>query len=188
MKRTITLLIIVFCVIYFSCEEKITSPNNKPAHILQDYDITSIAFDSEGTAWIGTFKQGIIKYDGSATYYHSENSTLPDSIVVWDLAVDKNDVVWIGSDFGLIKYDRNNFTVYNTSNSPLAEDVVWSIVVDNDNVLWLSSCRFRQGGLMTFDGVNWTLYTPDNSDLPSNGVRDIAIDSQNTIWFTNNES
>lgn len=194
MKNRIVLIIASSFVLFFSCEKEVTSPKDRiihignSEHILPNYYITSIDFDSEGTAWIGTFKQGILKYNGSATYYHSENSSLPDSIVVWDLTVDRNDVVWIGSDSGLIKYDGNNFIVYNTSNSPLAEDVVWSIAADDDNVLWLASCRFRQGGLMTFDGTNWTLYTPENSELPSNGIRDIVIDSRNTVWFTNNDA
>jgi ligand-binding sensor domain-containing protein len=149
--------------------------------------VTAISFDSKGTAWIGTFKQGLIRYDGNATFYNSNNSPLPDSIVIWDIAVDNNDNIWIGSDAGLIKYDKMDFTLYNTSNSPLAEDVVWSITIDNNNILWFASCRFRQGGLMKFDGVNWTLYTPENSELPSNSVRDVIVDSRNSIWVAMGE-
>lgn len=176
-----------------SCGQETTSPNSINEsfkisdHILQSYFVLSIAFDSEGTAWIGTFKQGLIKYNGNATYYNSKNSTLPDSIVIRDIAVDKNDNIWLGSDAGLIKYDRIEFTIYNTSNSPIAEDVVWSIAVDDDNILWFSSCRFRQGGLMKLDGQNWTLYTPENSELPSNSVCDVIVDSRNNKWIAMND-
>lgn len=193
MKKILILFITLLSVISFSCEKKITSPNFRSVsiqisdHILQGYFVTSIAFDSKGTAWIGTFKQGLIKYDGNATYYHSKNSTLPDSIVIRDIAVDKNDNIWIGSDAGLIKYDKKDFTLYNTSNSPLAEDIVWSIAIDDDNILWFASCRYRQGGLMKVDGENWTLYTPENSELPSNSVRDVIVDSRNNKWVAMSE-
>lgn len=194
MKKLIILFVILSLVIYFSCEKEITSPNSRNVsiqisdHILHGYFVTSVAFDSKGTAWIGTFKQGLIKYDGNATFYNSENSTLPDSIVMRDIAVDKNDNIWIGSNAGLIKYNKNDFTLYNTSNSPILENIVWSIAIDDDDILWFASCRFRQGGLMKFDGENWTTYTPENSKLPSNSVRGVIVDSRNNKWVAMSET
>lgn len=155
-------------------------------HILPGYFVKSIAFDSKGVAWIGTSRQGLIKYDGDAAFYNPSNSNLP-SCVIWDVEVDNNDNIWIGSDIGLIKYDRNNFTIFDTSNSPLAENIVWSIAIDNSNTLWLASCRFRQGGLMKYDGVEWTLYTPENSQLPYRSVTDVIVDNRNNIWVAISE-
>ena len=49
---------------------------------INDYWIYSIAFDSKGTAWLGTFKQGLIKYnpDGTGLVYNSTNTILPDEV------------------------------------------------------------------------------------------------------------
>ena len=189
MKKNFILFTTLTFLICISCEKKEVPPPDYGSvslqisdHFLQGYFIQSIAFDSQGAAWIGTFKQGLIKYDGEATHYTSENTALPDSIVMWDVAVDKDDNIWIGSGAGLIKYDRKEFTLYNTSNSPLAEDAVSSIAVDHNNTLWFASCRFRQGGLMKFDGEHWDLYIPENSKLPSNSVRDVIVDSRNNVW------
>lgn len=193
MKKVILSIIFSFILtIFTSCDDDITSPRRDIAieisdHLLAGYFVTSISFDSKETAWVGTFKQGLIKYDGSTTVYNSSNSAFPDSIVVRDIEVDYDDNIWIGSNVGLIKYDRRDFHIYNTSNSPIAEDVVWSITVDQDNILWFASCRFRQGGLMKFDGENWMLYTPENSAMPSNSVWDVAVDSRNNIWLTMSE-
>jgi len=192
--KKLTIFFIISSSVLFSCEKEVTSPNYREVliqisdHILQGYFIKSIAFDSQGTAWIGTFEQGLIKYDGNATYYNSKNSSLPDSIVMWDVAVDKNDNIWIGSEAGLIKYNKKDFTLYNTSNSPLAEDIVWSIAVDDNNILWLASCRARQGGLMKVDGENWILYTPENSELPCHSVCDIIVDNRNDKWIAISET
>ena len=195
MKKTILILSLLFFSIFIvcvSCEGDITSPGRDVTikisdHILAGYFVTAISFDSKETAWIGTFKQGLIKYDGRATIYNSSTSGFPDSTVIRDIEIDNNDNVWIATDVGLIKYDRKDFYLYNTSNSPIPEDIVWAIAVDQDNVLWFASCRFRQGGLVRFDGENWMLYTPENSVMPSNSVWDVAVDSGNNIWLIMSE-
>lgn len=175
-----------------SCEIDITSNRddgiNISDHVLRGYNTTAISIDSRGTAWVGTLNQGLVRYDGKGTIYNSSNSALPDDMVIWDVVVDHDDNVWIGSDIGLIKFDRKDFIIYNTSNSPIAEDIVWSIAVDRENILWLASCRFGEGGLMRFDGENWTLFTPENSSLPTNMVQDVAVDSQNNIWLALSET
>ena len=157
-------------------------------HILPEYFVKSIDFDSKENAWIGTFKQGLIKYDGkSSTIFNSKNSIIPDSAVIWDLKVDNYDNIWLGTTYGLIRYDGENFKLYNTSNSPILEDVVWSIGIDQKNIIWFASCRFEQGGLMTLDGTKWESYTPENSILPANSIKDIVIDNNNIVWLAMSE-
>ena len=188
MKKFIKFALILLSAFDLSCNREPTFPGfgrgaiQISGHILHGYLVTCISFDSRGTAWIGTFKQGLIRYDGQATVYHSDNTALPDSAVMWDITVDKNDVVWIGTDRGLIRFDREDFTLFTASNSPLAENAVWSLAVGQDNALWLASCRFKSGGLMKYDGVHWTLFTPDNSELPFHGVRDVIVDRSNNLW------
>lgn len=174
-----------------SCEKSSNNPNipntefNKK--ILPGYFITSIAFDNNGNAWIGTFKQGLIKYNSSETIvYNSSNSTIPESSVIWDIAVDSKNNVWIGCE-GLIKYDGNSFTYYNSSNTAIPEDFVESIAIDSKDNIWFTSCRFRQGGIVKYNGTNWTVYKPDNSALPVNSVKSIAIDNNDNIWLALSE-
>ncbi len=155
--------------------------------ILDNYFVQSIAFDSKGNAWIGTFKQGLIKYNARETViFNSSNSDLPSNLVIWDIAVDSKDNVWIGSD-GIIKYDGNKFTRYNTSNSPVPEDFVYSIAIDSKDNIWFTSCRFREGGFVKYDGTTWNVFTPDNSDLPVNSVKSITIDSNDNVWLALSE-
>jgi len=187
-------LISVLLISLTSCE-KATFLDNSPGNpdtsfdtkILDGYFVKSIAFDSKGNAWIGTFKQGLIKYNPRETIiYNSSNSILPAGMVIWDIAVDSKDNVWIGCD-GIIKYDGNKFTHYNTSNSPIPEDFVYSIAIDSKDNVWFTSCRFREGGFVRFDGNDWEVFTPDNSDLPVNSVKGIAIDSDDNVWLALSE-
>ena len=150
--------------------------------ILDGYIIKAIDFDSKGNAWIGTFNQGIIRYNAEETVFY----TFDNGFIIWDIAVDKNDNVWVGCGNGLLKYDGQEFILYNSQNTAMPEDIVWKIVVDSKNNIWFASCRAYSGGLVKYDGTKWTAYTPNNSALPDNLINDIAIDQSDNIWLTVN--
>lgn len=174
-----------------SCEKSTDNPdklhNDFNQNILDGYFVKSIAFDKHDNAWIGTFNQGLIKYNsGKTIVYNSENSIVPDSSVIYDIEVDSKNNVWISCK-GLLKYDGNNFTHYNSSNTPIPEDFVESIAIDSKDHVWFSSSRFRQGGVVKYDGAIWTVYTPDNSDLPVNSVKSVAIDKNDNVWLALSE-
>ncbi|MDL2265776.1 hypothetical protein LJC57_08470 [Parabacteroides sp. OttesenSCG-928-G07] len=153
--------------------------------VLNDYFIESITFDQEGNAWIGTLKQGLIKYNGrEATFFDSSNSPFSEDMVIWSVATDSKNNVWIGAE-GLIRYDGEKFTTYTTANSPLPEDFVHSICLDSNDNLWFSSSRFKQGGLVCFDGNSqWKTFTPENSNMPGYSIHDIAINEKDEVWVT----
>lgn len=189
MRKILTILTIG--IILISCEK--TNENPEPlqtdfkTRILDGYFINSIAFDNIGNTWIGTFKQGLIKYNSSETViYNSENSIISDTSVIYDIAIDSKNNVWISCD-GLIKYDGTSFVKYSTDNSPIPEDFISSIAIDSKDNIWFSSSRFRQGGIVKYDNTNWTVYTPDNSDLPVSFVRSVAIDASDNVWLALNE-
>ncbi len=134
--------------------------------ILEGYAIQSIAFDSKGTAWIGTFNSGVIKYSLTETIvFDSLNSPLTNEMI-WDIAVDSKDFVWIGGD-GLTKYNGNSFTRYTSENSVLPEDRIHVIDIDSEDNVWFSSSVHRSGGLVKYDGRDFEVFTPENSPLPA---------------------
>lgn len=193
MRKSVCYLILVISL--NSCEKSNYSGENIPGNpnthfnlkILDNYFVTSIAFDSKGNAWIGTFKQGLIKYNSHETIvFNSSNSILPSNIVIWDIAIDSKDNIWIGCN-GLLKYDGNNFMLYNSINTPIPEDFVYSIAIDSKDNVWFTSCRFKEGGLVKFDGTIWIVYTPENSNLPVNSVKSIAIDKYDNVWLALSE-
>lgn len=189
MKGFLTLLLIGFFLI--SCEKTPENPESLQTDfntkILDGYFVKSIAFDKLGNAWIGTFKQGLIKYNSRETIvYNSNNSLISDASVIYDIAVDSKNNVWIASD-GLIKYNGTGFIKYNSENTPIPEDFVSSIAIDSKDNIWFSSSRFRQGGIVKYDNSNWTVYTPDNSALPVNFVQSIVVDMNDNVWLALNE-
>jgi len=184
-------LIYILCItaFFYSCDKLEPKSDvfeiGSLQKILDGYVVKAIAFDSKGNAWIGTQDEGLIRYNENETViYNFENSILPSDFVIWDIAVDKNDNVWIGASDGVWKYDGKKFTLYNSQNTTMPEDIVWSIAVDSNNNIWMASCRFRQGGLVKYNGSTWTAYTPDNSPLPTNSIQGIAIDKLDNIWLS----
>jgi ligand-binding sensor domain-containing protein len=189
MEKILCLLFILISLT--SCEKSDDNPRNVRTDfnhkILDGYFVISIAFDNQGNAWIGTFKQGLIKYNSNGTtVYNFTNSIIPDTSVIYDIAVDSKDNIWIGCE-GLIKLQGNDFIQYNSTNTPIPEDFVSSIAIDSKDNIWFTSCRFRQGGIVKYDGTNWAVYKPDNSELPANFVKSIAIDNNDNVWLALNE-
>ena len=190
MQRLLVSLIVISQFLSISCGDGTASPDlnfELSDHILDEFFVTAIAFDSKEVAWIGTLHHGLIKYNGTVKLFDKSNSTLPDSIRINSIAIDNNDVVWIGSNKGLIKYENEIFHIYNKSNAPLVTDNVYALTVDKNNSIWFTSCMFRTGGIMKFDGTNWKLLTPQNSPLPGSLTSDIIIDNNNHKWATINE-
>jgi ligand-binding sensor domain-containing protein len=161
-----------------------TNPTfNSSRHILADYTVNSIVFVEDGVAWIGTYSNGLLKYDPNDK---SPISSILPNIRIWDMDVDSQGNVWIASD-GLIKYDGRKFTYFTTENSDIPEDIVWSIAIDSEDKIWIASNRSGLGGLATFDGSNWEIYTPENSALPVNMVHWIEIAENDNVWLSLSE-
>lgn len=182
-------LIYLFCllIVFGSCRKQNDSPDalntNFNHKILDGYFVTAIAFDHLGNAWIGTFKQGLIKYGADGiVVYNSTNSIISATAIINDIAVDSKNNVWIGAD-GLYKFDGSSFKVYNTANKTIPEDYVPSVAIDSKDNVWFSSCRMGTGGVVKYDGTNWNLYTPANSVLPVNFVKSITIDKNDNVWL-----
>ncbi len=197
-----TLLGLLFFAFLFSCDkdsgssaivskvnidEKLYYKDVTSRKIADGYFITSIAFDKEGNAWLGTFEQGLIKYNDQETIcYDSSNSIITNDAVINSIAVDSKNNVWIGSD-GLIKYNGKKFHLYNSKNSPIPEDHIHSINIDSKDNIWFSSSRYQLGGLVRYDGTdNWKVFTPKNSKLPGNMISGIAV-AGNDVWVGLNE-
>ncbi len=185
MKKLFLFLIVISQFLSLSCGDCVSSPSVNyeiSNHILSEYSVTAIAFDSKDVAWIGTRNQGLIKYDGTTTHFDNSNSILPDSLRISHVSVDNNDVLWLASNKGLIKFENDKFHIYNTTNAPLVRDHIFALTVDQNNSVWFTSSVFGEGGIMKFDGTNWKLFTPQNSALPVSLARDITTDDQNNVW------
>lgn len=177
------IFILVLTITITSCTQQIIIVEEDTKNeILDSCFITAIKFDNSGSAWVGTFQKGLIKYtNGQIEYLNSQYPVLPSTIL--DIQIDSKGNIWLGYDSGIIKYNGSTFIKYNASNSPVPDNPVNSIAIDKNDNIWFTSCRFKAGGIVKYDGNNWTIYTPDNSPMPVNFVQSIAVDGNNNIWL-----
>ncbi len=91
--------------------------NPEDPNSISDNQITSIAEDSNGVIWLGTFNHGIEKYErSSGTFKHfslnSSESTPPTfkDQAVWSVFVDNRGFLWVGTYKGLAIFNPLNET------------------------------------------------------------------------------
>ncbi|MCE5305802.1 T9SS type A sorting domain-containing protein, partial [bacterium] len=67
----------------------------------------SIAIDGSGNKWIGTYSDGLAKFDGTNwTVYNSDNSDLPGNRV-FSITIDGNSTKWIGTYTGVAAFNES---------------------------------------------------------------------------------
>ena len=102
--------------------------------------------------------------------YTTSNSPLVDNRVNC-VAVDNNNVKWIGTEWGLMSYDESNWVDYSSN---VNYNPIRCVEFDNQGKMWVGSL----GGLFRFDGINWTLFDTSSSNL-DNQINCITFDSLN---------
>lgn len=162
---------------------------------------SEIVIGPDGTKWIGGLKKGLIGFNETGMLLKNiddqDVANLP-TTAVKALALDNNNVLWIGTYRGLrVLYNTSNFfkegTVVRTepiiiledglAQELLAQQFISDIIVDGANNKWISTA---EAGVfyVSSDGQNTIHhFTKDNSPLPSNGVNDMALDSENGIVY-----
>lgn len=110
--------------------------------------------------------------------FTTANSALPDDQIN-ALAIDRNDVKWLGTSKGLVRMSGGSFTVFTPANSPLPDPYITSVAVEENGTVWAGT----PAGLVKYTGNAWSVYTTNNSLLPDNAVACIACDARNkTVW------
>ncbi len=133
-----------------------------------------VVVDSKGNIFATRQSGGVSKYDGTSwVQYGTHNSNIP-SNNVREMVIDKNDHVWVATDYGLAEYNGSKWIKHGT----FYEDCS-SIAIDKAGNKWLSN---GGNGLMRFDGSSFFKYTTSNSSLPSNNVYALEADFSGNIW------
>jgi sugar lactone lactonase YvrE len=161
---------------------------------------SELVIGPDGTKWIGGLKKGLIGFNENGTVLKNINdediANLP-STAVKALALDKNNVLWIGTYKGLrVLYNTSSFFTEEVVRTEpiiiledglpqelLAQQFITDIIVDGSNNKWISTA---DAGVfyVSSDGQNTIHhFTKDNSPLPSNGVNDMALDSEKGVVY-----
>lgn len=197
-----------------------------PGRGLGDLWVYDVAFDRRGRMWVATWK-GVSLFDAGCissphnavnAFRHAAPSSpcgfttyaVDHGLVdkwVYAIAIDRNDIMWFGTEGGVSRFDGRTWTSYThadglgratgevvkdssyTFGNPHHLDpakqaaatnpnYVISAAVDRRNHKWFGTYG---GGISRFDGVTWTTFSKDDG-LGGNFVFAQALDHNGILW------
>ena len=140
--------------------------------------IDDIAFDNEGTIWLGTSRGlGMYKNDSLTIYDESDGLIRPEPNCDVNVG-NNNEIIYSTYGSGFSIYDGESFTNYDESNG-LVDNRVWDLAIDSKNNYWLA---LDGSGVQMFDGKKF--YHHQISDGVTAGETFTAyVDDFDNIWI-----
>jgi signal transduction histidine kinase/ligand-binding sensor domain-containing protein len=137
--------------------------------------IRKLLLDTDGTLWIGTQNQGLIRRTRTAQQSFMKADGLPGN-TVRALCRDRDGILWIGSgDGGVCRLHDGKFSTF-TERDGLSNNAIQSLLEDSQGNLWIGTYRgglnrLQNGRFLTFttkEGLGgntiWGIH-PDGTDL-----------------------
>ena len=190
-------------ILNYGTRSPLISYNLKDGWFTYDFGVGSyqyprdIIFNNSETFWItldNKFGGGIILF---SPYYNSyikltsASNFLPTNSIN-KIVIDKNDIVWVGTDDGLIYFPSsniesfNNISTYlmpsNESGKILQNLKINTLLVDESNNKWIGTNQ----GVIILNSLGNKIekeFTKENSSLISNNIIDISILDNGEIFF-----
>lgn len=153
--------------------------------------------DKSGNLWLGTNREGLIKFDGNSFRRFSEADGLC-SNTINALLEDDAGHLWMGTPVGLCKFDGEEFShlplpFQDTSSIWLDEvypvinpNEVHALYQDKKGDLWIGT---GGSGVFLYDGKHFKQFLADrgmkySDSLHHNWVTSITADARDHIWIT----
>lgn len=135
--------------------------------------------DRSGNLWIGTWGDGLYKYDGKTfVQFTEQNKQLPQNYI-HAILEDRKGVIWIGTGAGLVRYDGNKFITYSEN---LCNTYVGSLIEDSTGNIWFHTDQC----IVRYDGKNFTSIS-EKDGLASNTTYFLGFDQQHHLWVGTNK-
>ena len=166
------------------------SPPKSGSNYNEFRELRALNSDQYGNIWIGTYKNGIYRYNPlTKTFDHLSDSlglSHPEVLVIFK---DNEQNIWVGTGDGVNLWEENNYRFISfKSDDNKADSLLGKIVQDvhqsRDGKIWIATKK----------GLN--LYLPETqsfkhftrkSGLPTSLVRAIEDDKNGDIWLTTNK-
>lgn len=138
--------------------------------------VTALAAGTNGTLWIVTEFQQLVKFDG-APWSRIIKPEIMNGGPIGGLAVDKHGLIWIAFYGGLASYDGVKWSVYDAGQAGLSQLAGRALAIGNNENKWVATDQ----GLVRFDGATWRVYDASNSGLTGQACA-VALDEAQNVW------
>lgn len=160
----------------------INNPND--SNSIATNDVRSIAEDSKGNIWVIVHGKGVDRFDPETKIFHHYNTknSLLSNDYAFQVLVDSNDNLWVGSAYGLnvLKRGASKFKTYLSvpkDSTTINGNEIHSIHQDRKHAIWISTSE----GLNRYnpESDNFTRFTPT---AKNKHIVSIVSDRKNNIW------
>lgn len=168
--------------------DKVALSNCGFSEFIESQNINVIEVSHSGKIWIGTEKNGLLSFDGKEWNRFTKDDGLP-SDEIFDLTIDEQDNLWVGTWEGVAKFDGAIWSVpYQVQNDTVYNNHISSIAFDGENNIWIGHISDGISEYRQSDGT-WINHTSSNeTGLAGNEIRSILVRPQNveqpeSVWF-----
>ncbi|MBC8377337.1 MAG: T9SS type A sorting domain-containing protein [FCB group bacterium] len=153
---------------------------------LSENVVYSLAVDQQDAIWIGTHG-GLVRYDGTNwSVYDASNSPVSSTVYVVSIAIDNDNVKWIGTADDnvqggtILSFEDTTWTIYNEMNTGVNFGEVRALHLDASGSKW-----FHDGGsnLYNLNGETCRSYDLQDSGVSVLGTWCMAIGMDDDIWI-----
>jgi streptogramin lyase len=114
-------------------------------------DRKTIAFDEEGSVWVGELEAGVSVFDGTNWTQYS-NSEL-EGKEIWAIEFDRDGRSWMATRDALYKIKGEELTAYTFDDHQI--ELIKDIKIDDDGNVWITGGDFADNKISVFDGRQW---------------------------------
>jgi ligand-binding sensor domain-containing protein len=139
-------------------------------------DIKAIRETADGSIWIGTFSNGLLRIAGQKTSHYGTRQGLPGNDIRAILEGPDNSI-WLSTRRGLVMFRGGRFTTLPRIGSVRAR--ISPICRDHSGSLWIGT---EGGGICRMTGNTCSTLTTEDG-LASDDIRSVFEDRQGNIWF-----
>lgn len=151
--------------------------------------IASVFEDSASNLWIGTFRDGLFRFDGVSIHKQAllDDLTTMDNMSVKSISEDQRGYIWVGTDSSgatrLSPYSRiqEQYGIDNQPSIGLSSDNVNQIYRARDNTIWIGTNNL----LNRLDNVtnSFSNFGKDKG-LSNTNIKSIVEDNNNDLWVS----
>lgn len=152
------------------------------------FDVTE---EPNGTMWVSTYGGGLSMFSPQSGRFKPIDLTIgpngpPVTRQLYNLTIDKERTMWIGSTQGVMRFDLNTHKAIALPKTlaVLPSGVLSTVYVDKQQHLWFTSTH---KGLFRYDGKRIRAFQHDPQDpgsLSNDVVRSVYEDKKGNFWVT----
>lgn len=157
-------------------------------------NVSCLFKDSFGQIWVGTKKNGLLKYDEKQDWFkplfNSHNYNSLEVNIIRTISEDFNHNLWIGTESGLFIYDRerDDFKRYSQSfenlSNNLNDKAIYSIYRSKEDIMWLGT-YFGGVNMVRPEEKGFNVLLPDGGkkSLSGKAISQIIEDQNANMWI-----